>query len=126
MNKALVLPKGCLWHNLFYKRFPQFLSIILHPLLMPTIGIYLILNSGTHISLLLPEAKKLILIVTASGTFGLPIAFIPFFYYRKITTSIDISEKHERIIPLLITASLYYLSFFLLIYLLQTILTDYN
>ncbi len=114
MNKTLFLPKGCLWHSLFYKRFPQFLSIILNPLLMPTIGIYLILNSGTHISLLLPEAKNIILIITASGTFGLPIAFIPFLYHRKIITSFDISEKNERIIPLVITSFLYYLSFFLL------------
>jgi len=97
-----------------YKRFPQFISVVFHPLLMPTIGVYIILHSGTYISFMRPEAKNIILLIVLSCTFGLPLAFVPLFYYRKITTSLDLSNNTERIIPLIITALLYYFSFYLL------------
>jgi hypothetical protein len=97
-----------------YKRFPQFISYIFHPLLLPTIGVYIILNSGTYISMIPTEAKRIILLLVGTCTFGLPLAFMPFFYYGKITSSLELRQKQERIIPLLITASFYYLSFYLL------------
>jgi len=100
--------------HFFLKRIPQFLSIIFHPLLMPTIGIYIVLNSGTNMSLLTDEAKYMLLTVTALFTFGLPLAFIPILFYHKLTSSIEMGEKRERTAPLLITSVLYYLLFYLL------------
>jgi hypothetical protein len=98
----------------FFKKIPQMLSVLLHPLLMPTLGIYIILNSGTYLSLLPAEGKNLILLVVASLTLAIPAAFMPFYYYRKITKSFQMIGNQERAVPLLITALLYYLSFYLL------------
>jgi hypothetical protein len=109
-----MLVNKAFFSNLFFNWIPLFLSVILHPLLMPVFGTYLILNSGTHISYLPSEAKNLILLIVASGTFVLPLAFIPLFYYRKILLVLDINQKQERIIPLIITVMLYYMTFFLL------------
>lgn len=97
-----------------YKRFPLFISYIFHPLLFPTLGVYIILNSGTYISLMPSEAKNIIMLLVGTCTFGLPLAFVPFFQYRKITSSIMMDQAQERTIPLLITASFYYLAFYLL------------
>jgi hypothetical protein len=101
-------------NQVFFKRIPQLLSIVCHPLLMPTIGIYIVLNSGTQFSLLTDDAKHYLLLVTALFTFGIPMAFLPIFYYQKLTSSIEMSEKRERIAPLLTTSILYYLLFYLM------------
>ena len=105
MDKAIL-------SKFFFKYFAWFITIILHPLLMPALGVYIILGSG-HFSLISPEGKSLILMITIICTFALPVAFLPFFYYQKISTSFAINEKQERILPLIVTAALYYLSFYL-------------
>jgi hypothetical protein len=100
--------------KLLYKRLPQFLSYIFHPLLMPTLGVYVILNSGTYASLLPSDAKNMILVAVLTCTFGLPAAFIPIYIYSKIAASAEMGQRQERHIPLIITALMYYFSFYLL------------
>ena len=81
---------------------------------MPLIGVFIILNSGIYVAFMPSEAKNIILLVVLTCTFGLPMAFIPIYYYKKITTSIEMSQAQERIVPLLVTASFYYFSYYLL------------
>lgn len=101
-----------LFVNILFRYIPNFISIVLHPLLMPTIGIYIILTStGTNASLLEYHDKNFIMALVAAFTLVVPLVFVPFYYYMKITTSITITERQDRIIPLIITASLYYLCF---------------
>src|SRR6266542_262528 len=97
-----------------YKRFPQFISFIFHPLLMPALGVYIILNSGTYAAFMPPGYKNIILIVVLTCTFGLPLAFVPLIYYRKLTTSLELKQNQERTIPLIVTTSFFFLSFYLL------------
>lgn len=97
-----------------YKRIPTFISYLFHPLLLPTIGVYVILHSGTYISMMPADAKNFIMLLVATCTFGLPMAFVPFYRYKKMTASVEMNQAEERIIPLIITASFYYLSFYLL------------
>lgn len=99
---------------LFFRRIPKIFSVIFHPLLMPTLGIYVILTSGTNASLLDSDAKNIILTLVMACTFVIPIAFVPFYYYWRITTNLTMSERQERIIPLAITGTLYYACFFIL------------
>lgn len=99
---------------LIYKRIPTVFSYLLHPLLMPTVGIYLILTSGTNASLLDSDAKNIILTLVMACTLIIPLAFVPFYYYWRITTSLAMSERQERVVPLAITGALYYACFFIL------------
>ena len=62
------------------------ITILFHPLLMPTIGLLLILNSGTYLSLLDPAAKKAVLFVMALGTLLFPLMMIPVLYDRNLIT----------------------------------------
>ena len=97
-----------------FKYIPEILSVILHPLIMPVLGIYIILStSGTNAYLLDWQDKSLIITLVAIFTFILPISFIPFYYYFKITSTIKLSSRQERIIPLMITSIVFYICFML-------------
>lgn len=89
-------------------------SVLFHPLLMPTLGLMFMLYSGSYISLLPYEAKKLIVIVIAINTFALPLLMIPLFYRFGIIKSLEMHEPRERIIPLAFTLIPYLFSFYFL------------
>jgi len=78
---------------------------------MPTLGLLLILNSGTYHSLLDPAAKKAVLFVMALGTLLFPLMMIPVLYYRNMITSLQDASKEERFLPYLIILILYIITF---------------
>jgi hypothetical protein len=88
-------------------------SILLHPLLMPTIGMAILLFSGSYISNIPLTAKKLLILLVSSGTFLLPALMLPLIYMRGMITDIQMTEKRQRTIPLAITLIFYLLTFFL-------------
>ncbi|MFO7933549.1 MAG: hypothetical protein R6U78_05655 [Bacteroidales bacterium] len=87
------------------------ISYLFHPLLMPTIGLLLLLNSGTYISLLEPAAKRAILFVMALGTLVFPLIMVPVFYYRNLINDSQNPSREERLIPMLIIFILYAITF---------------
>src|SRR5208283_2594414 len=99
-------------YKLFFKYIPQLLSVILHPLLMPTLGMYIILSSsGTSAYVLDFQDKYFILTLVAAFTCVIPLAFLPFYYYFKISTSLVLQARQHRIIPLIVTFILFYFCF---------------
>lgn len=78
---------------------------------MPTLGLLLLLNSGTYLSLLDPAAKRALLFVMALGTLIFPLMMIPILYYRKLLGSVQQSSREERLIPQLIILVLYIITF---------------
>jgi hypothetical protein len=98
--------------RLFFKHFAWFISIFFHPLLMPFLGIYIILNCG-NLYLITVEGKSLILTITILCTFVIPIAFLPLLYFQKLVSSFTLNDKQERVLPLIITFILYYFSFYI-------------
>ncbi|MEZ5069399.1 MAG: hypothetical protein R2751_00145 [Bacteroidales bacterium] len=63
-------------------------SYLFHPLLMPSLGMLLLLNSGTYIALLDPAVKRALLTVVALGTFAFPILILPLLMVRNL-------ERHQ-------------------------------
>lgn len=92
----------------------RLISFILHPLLMPAIGLILIFNSGTYLSYIPFEGKRIIFYLILSGTFIIPLCFMPFFFYFKIIDSIEIDSPGHRILPLIITGMLYFSTYFII------------
>jgi hypothetical protein len=88
-------------------------SILFHPLLMPTIGIAILLFSGSYISTIPLSAKKLLILLFSSGTFLLPALMMSLFYMQGTITDIQMAGKRQRITPLAITLIFYLLTFFL-------------
>ncbi len=91
----------------------KWISIILHPLIMPTIGVIIFLNSGLHMSFLPWDVKKLIYLMIFLGTFVIPISLIPFFLYRKLINNVEMTSRKERFLPLFITTFFYFFTYFI-------------
>lgn len=89
-------------------------SIVLHPLLMPVFGILILFYSGTYLSFIPEAAKRMITLIVAGGMFIIPLSLLPFFMYRKMISSVELTKRNERFVPLLVTAILYYFTFILL------------
>jgi len=95
-------------------RVSKFISIILHPLIMPILGIVVLFYSGSYLSFMPEALKRMILLIILIGMVLLPLSLIPIYMYRKLLSNLDFSRRNERFIPLLITTILYYLTFLIL------------
>ena len=96
------------------KTFSQVISYIFHPLIIPTIGIFIIFNSGTYLSNLVPEAKQLIYILVFVSTFLFPVLMIPFLLWQKIINNVYAETSKERIVPMLLTLIFYYFGYYII------------
>lgn len=85
----------------------KIISVILHPLLMPALGLLIIFNSGTYLSYLPYDSKIKIFMLVTLCTIIIPLCILPFFLYNKLIISIQMNSRRERFIPL-ITGFLFY------------------
>jgi hypothetical protein len=109
---------GCLWQDSVRSYNPgsmnklaQSISYVFHPLLMPTLGLLLILNSGTYLALLDPAAKRAILLVMAVGTFLFPLMAMPVLYYRKLLEPDQVHSKEGNLVPEVVILIIYIFTF---------------
>ncbi len=93
------------------KKAAPVISFLFHPLIMPTLGLLLMLNSGTYISLLDPAAKHAILFVMALGTLFFPLILFPILYYRNLVGNLQDAPKEQRVISQVIILILYIITF---------------
>jgi len=91
----------------------KFVSIIFHPVLLPTLGFLLLFISGFYDSMLTTDAKRFILLVIFFSTATLPMLAIVII---SLNSKFDVlmPNSRERIIPLLFTSVFYYIGFILL------------
>jgi hypothetical protein len=93
------------------KKIAPVISYLFHPLLIPSLGLLLLLNSGTYVSLLEPAAKRAILFVMLLGTLVFPLMMLPILYYRNLVTSYKDASREERLVPQIIILVLYIITF---------------
>lgn len=92
----------------------KFISVVFHPLLMPSYALVIIFNSNTHYSYMPFEAQRLIYILVFLCTFLIPVSTIPFLMNLKLVSGASLKNHRERIIPLFISALSYYFAYYLL------------
>lgn len=92
----------------------KIVSYLFHPLVMTTLGMLVLFNSGTSLSVLQPEVKRLSLIVTALFTFVFPASMIIILYITRVIHNIDLYERKERVLPIALTIVLYLFTFFVM------------
>lgn len=90
------------------------ISYIFHPLLIPSLGMLVLYNSGTYLSYLPFGMKKWMLIIVFLCTYVVPLAFIPFFLYQRVIMNIQMGSRRERYVPLAISFFLYIFCFYLI------------
>jgi len=94
------------------KKVVPLISYLFHPILMPTLGLLIILNSGTYLSLLDPAAKRAILFVMALGTLVFPLIMLPVLQYRNLVMKNGQADtKGEQLVPQIIILVLYIITF---------------
>lgn len=86
----------------------KIISVLFHPLLMPSFGMIIIFNSESHYSYLPFEIKKLIYIIVLISNIIIPVGIIPFLINLKVVSDFSMQKGKERFFPLLVTS----LSFF--------------
>lgn len=91
----------------------KFVSIIFHPVLVPSLGFLLLFTSGFYDSMLTTDAKRFILLVIFFSTATLPMLAVAIL---ALNSKFDIlmPNNRDRIIPLLFTSVFYYIGFILL------------
>jgi len=92
------------------KRTAELFSILLHPLFMPLAGIAILLFSGSYVSLIPLPARKLILMLFASGTLVLPAIMMPLALFRG---DLMMKKQNDRSFPLAFTFIFYLLTYVL-------------
>ena len=92
-----------------------FFSVILHPILMPLIGLSIILFTGSFISFIPVQTKKIIFLIFTTGTFLLPLLMMLLFWFRGIISDVQVMERTERVIPYAMTFIFYLFTKFLLL-----------
>lgn len=95
------------------KQLAKIISIIFHPVLVPTFGMFLLLHSGFYFELLLWEAKRFILLVVFFTTCILPMLSVAILSLNP-RFNINMPDSKDRLIPLLSASVFYYLGFILL------------
>jgi membrane-associated phospholipid phosphatase len=74
---------------------------------MPIAGVIILLTHGGWLNLIPVEGKRYIYLIVGITTLVLPLIMMPILLRLKVITNLQLREKEERRIPLLIMAMLY-------------------
>ncbi len=91
----------------------KIVSIILHPLLLPTLGFLILLNSGFYFSFVNWEAKQFILLVVLFSTAIMPLLAMSVLALNP-KFKLTFETGTQRALPLLISSVFYYMGYLLL------------
>ncbi|NBC84284.1 MAG: hypothetical protein GVY19_13025 [Bacteroidetes bacterium] len=89
------------------KTLAEIISVVFNPLIMPTLGIIMLLQSGSFLTFLPAQVKYSILFITSASTFILPASFLPIFYYKGFLHGLGAESRQKRMIPLLLILVIY-------------------
>lgn len=95
--------------------FPKIISVVFHPLLIPTWAFLVVMLQGNlYFFQIPPHAKWYVasMIFTVSG--AVPAMIILLMYRLKMISALSIPNKDERSAPIIITALFFYLTYYLL------------
>ena len=93
----------------------RLISVLFHPLLMPTYASLLLFNIPSHFNFSLPESYRYLVPAFVFVTTFVFSALIIFIYFKMgIVKSLEMKNRKERILPLITMAGIYYLTYYLL------------
>ena len=88
----------------------RLISIILHPIFIPIISFYLSIKLVPDLDFTIANYQNYILLILVICTIMLPVLCMLFLIKFDIISSLEMKEKHERPIPLLLTGGCLILS----------------
>lgn len=90
------------------------LSIVFHPIVLPTLGVFVIFRSSFYMSMMDESGQNATYMIVFVSTFVLPLIMLSIFLLRKVIKSLEMTETQERFVPFLVTAIFYFFSYFTL------------
>lgn len=99
------------------KKLAWFFSIILHPLLLPTLTFFLLLYVSPNTTIPIhQEARYAVIMIVFILTFMFPMLWIYLLYLTNVIKDIRMRSKEERIIPFIITSVCYIIVTFMFLF----------
>ena len=97
------------------QRFAKIVSMLFHPLLIPTYAMLMLVNTKTHFTLVLPENFRYLTVLFVFLTsFVLPLLIMLILLKLGKIKSLEMVTRQERILPLFIVAIFFYITYYLL------------
>lgn len=103
----------------------RFFSFLFHPVFMPLIGLFIILNSGIYSESIPADYSRFLYLIVFLCHVLLPLSLIPAMIYLKHIDNYYINEKQQRVIPLLFTSVCFYIGYYIITKFSQSILINY-
>lgn len=96
-------------------RIASLLSALLHPLIIPTLGIIILFNLDTHLSYSIPsQAKKFIVLIIFINSAIAPLLSILLLKKTGAIKDVLLDNRAERMLPLLLSAVYFFITYYLL------------
>jgi hypothetical protein len=96
-------------------RIASLLSAVLHPLILPTLGMIILFNLNTYLSYSIPgQAKKFILLIVFINSAIAPGLSILLLKKTGFIKDVMLDERSERMLPLLLSAIYFFITYYLL------------
>ncbi|MCF8332703.1 MAG: hypothetical protein K9I47_01035 [Bacteroidales bacterium] len=97
------------------KKIAVIISIVLHPLLVPTYLLLIVLNADIHYSMMIPfKGKLLMLALVFLTTVVLPSFLIMIYYRMGWVKSVYMVDKKDRVLPFFTAGVLFIIAAFML------------
>lgn len=92
----------------------RIISVIFHPLLMTTIGLLVLFASGTSLSVVQSDVKKISLTVVFLFSCAFPGAMIILLFLTRTIRDISLGDQRERLLPVSLVAVMLLFTFFVM------------
>jgi hypothetical protein len=100
--------------EVFSDKLARTFSDIFHPYMMPVYGLLIIFMAPTLYNYLPSTVKKLVIFIVFINNVLLPLTLIPFFVHNNLIRSWFMNERSDRIIPLIISTILYFVTTYII------------
>ncbi len=95
------------------KHIAKIISVVFHPLLVCMLGLFLMFNSGSSLSVIQPRVKNITLIISAIFTLVFPLGMMISLYLTKIIKDFHLENNKDRTLPLVVIMIMYLFVFFI-------------
>lgn len=95
-----------------YSALAQFISYAFHPLVMASLAVVIVFNSGHYLSVVKADIRGTIFSIFIILTFIIPAMFIPVLYYFRVISKLEIDIRKERLLPIVSVIIMYSLAYY--------------
>jgi len=88
-------------------------TILFHPVFLPLYGLFLLFSIPELLVFLPGSVRRIIYLLVLSNNVIMPLALLPLFRVKNMISSYRLETRAERIIPLLSTSLLYFITAFM-------------